>query len=243
MPHDVPVLILGGGLTGLSAALFLGQQGIRPLVVERHQSTATHPKARGFNARTMELFRNAGLKPQVLAAGADLAENHDILVCQTLTHGPFQRIKKSRNDTAVSRVSPEQECLCPQDLLEPILLDAARKLGANLRFGSALQDFEQDSSCVTAVVDGSRIRAQYLIACDGARSSVRQRLGIGMSADTETVFSVAIAFTADLADLIPDHQGLHPRAVQGADPDRHRTAAPRHRTDRCGGMAGQGRGR
>ncbi|WHT23585.1 FAD-dependent monooxygenase [Crossiella sp. CA-258035] len=38
------------------------------MVVERHAGTATHPKARGFNARTMELFRGTGIAERVLAA-------------------------------------------------------------------------------------------------------------------------------------------------------------------------------
>ncbi|HEX3783156.1 MAG TPA: FAD-dependent monooxygenase [Pseudonocardiaceae bacterium] len=204
MTEQVPVIIVGGGLTGLSAALFLGQHGIKSLVVERHRSTANHPKARGFNARTMELFRNAGLERRVLAGGADLKENRDIVLCETLAQVPFQRVDKPRNDAAVSRVSPAQECLCPQDVLEPILLDAARELGADIRFNSELLDFDQDAAGVTATIDGQQVRADYLIACDGARSPIRQQLGIGMSRGAETFFSVGISFIADLADTVVD---------------------------------------
>ena len=58
---DVPVLISGGGPVGLAASLFLSQHGVRSLMVERHPSTALTPKARGINARTMEVFRQCGI--------------------------------------------------------------------------------------------------------------------------------------------------------------------------------------
>ena len=66
---DVPVLIVGGGPVGLSASMLLSQHGVRSLLVERHPGTALHPKARGVNARTMEIFRQCGVESGVRAAG------------------------------------------------------------------------------------------------------------------------------------------------------------------------------
>ena len=43
--NDVPVLIVGGGLSGLASALFLAKHNVDYLLVERHPSTAIHPKA------------------------------------------------------------------------------------------------------------------------------------------------------------------------------------------------------
>ncbi|MBV9229927.1 MAG: FAD-dependent oxidoreductase, partial [Chloroflexi bacterium] len=65
----IPVLIVGGGLVGLSTSLFLTQHGIPSLLVERHPGTAIHPRARGINFRTMELFRELGVEEQLRAAG------------------------------------------------------------------------------------------------------------------------------------------------------------------------------
>src|SRR4029450_10077940 len=64
----VPVFIVGGGLAGLSAAVFLAWRGIPSLVVERHADLLIHPRARGFNPRTMELYRQVGLEPAILGA-------------------------------------------------------------------------------------------------------------------------------------------------------------------------------
>ena len=58
---EVPVLIVGGGPVGLTASLLLSRLGIRTLLVERHPGTAIHPKARGINARTMEIFHQQGI--------------------------------------------------------------------------------------------------------------------------------------------------------------------------------------
>src|SRR5580692_5728327 len=57
---DFPVLISGGGPVGLAASLLLSRHGVRSLLVERHPGTARTPKARGINARTMEVFRQCG---------------------------------------------------------------------------------------------------------------------------------------------------------------------------------------
>src|SRR5215472_7299173 len=66
--ETTPVLIVGGGLTGLSTALFLAWHGVRPLLVERHPDLLIHPRARGFGQRTNELFRQVGLEPAIRVA-------------------------------------------------------------------------------------------------------------------------------------------------------------------------------
>ena len=66
---DIPVLISGGGPVGLMASLLLSQHGVKSLLVERHPGTALTPKARGINARTMELFRQCGIDAAVREAG------------------------------------------------------------------------------------------------------------------------------------------------------------------------------
>ena len=56
--EQIPILIVGGSLVGLSTAMFLGWHGISSLVVERHNGTAIHPRAGHFHLRTIELFRS-----------------------------------------------------------------------------------------------------------------------------------------------------------------------------------------
>src|SRR5437016_10102541 len=59
---EVPVLITGGSLVGLSAAMLLGHYGVRSLVVENHRGTAIHPRAAQITQRTMEIFRTVGVE-------------------------------------------------------------------------------------------------------------------------------------------------------------------------------------
>ena len=65
---EVPVLIIGGSLAGLSAALFLNWHGVPTLNVERHGSTAIHPRTGHFHLRTLELFRQVGLEQAIVQA-------------------------------------------------------------------------------------------------------------------------------------------------------------------------------
>ena len=63
--QNSPVLIVGGSLVGLSAALFLAWRGVPVTLVERHPSSSPHPRAMGFTERTLEYFRAAGIGAQV----------------------------------------------------------------------------------------------------------------------------------------------------------------------------------
>ncbi|MFD1049576.1 FAD-dependent oxidoreductase, partial [Kibdelosporangium lantanae] len=69
MTNDLDVLVVGAGLGGTSAAMFLARQGIRTMIIERHAGTSPHPRASGQFPRTMELLRIAGVDDRILEAG------------------------------------------------------------------------------------------------------------------------------------------------------------------------------
>ena len=73
-----PVLIVGGGIVGLSACLHLSRHGIDSLVIERHSRTSVHPRGRSVNARTMELYRGLRIEDRVREAGASLSPTFGI---------------------------------------------------------------------------------------------------------------------------------------------------------------------
>lgn len=208
----VPVLITGGSLVGLSASLFLGRLGVRHLLVEKHAATSRHPRGRGNNVRTMELFRTAGVEPDIRAAASVLARNHGILQAESLT-GDNQRWLFRQIDPGggLAALSPSSWCLCSQNDLEPVLLDHARRLGGDIRFGTELLSFAQDGDGVTAQIldrDSGRtrtVRADYLVAADGPRSPVRGALGIGQTGAGELFHNVSVTFRAKrLADAVGD---------------------------------------
>ncbi len=188
-PVHFPVVIVGAGPTGLSAAYFLARQGIKSLVVEKHPSTTFHPKARGLNVRTMELFRSGGLGNQIKMAGAALAKSRYMLFVESLAGKEIRRVPDddlTAGGELLARYSPEDNCQCAQNELEQILLQAARSNGAEIRFNTRLLSFEQDATGVKATLRDETngreysITSQYLIAADGSQSVVRQKLGIEM---------------------------------------------------------------
>jgi len=81
---DVDVLIVGGGPVGLTASILLSQLGIRSLLAERHPGTATLPKARGINARTMEMYRQCGIEQEIRDAGLPVERTGLIVWTRTL---------------------------------------------------------------------------------------------------------------------------------------------------------------
>ncbi|GLW52269.1 FAD-dependent oxidoreductase [Kitasatospora phosalacinea] len=211
MADRVPVLITGGSLVGLSASLFLGRLGVPHLLVERHAETSRHPRGRGNNLRTMELFRVAGVEDDVRAAASVLADNHGILQAETLSGGEQEWLFREIDPGGgLARFSPSGWCLCSQNDLEPVLLRHAARRG-DLRFNTELVSFEQDADGVTALLrdratgEEREVRADYLIAADGPRSPVRERLGIGQSGRGDLFHNVSVTFRAKrLAEVVGD---------------------------------------
>ena len=81
---ETPVLIVGAGPVGLTAAIALSQHGVRSVLVERHPSTSIAPKARGINARTMEMYRQMGIEDDIRAAGMPAQYGKMILWAESL---------------------------------------------------------------------------------------------------------------------------------------------------------------
>ncbi|MFD9948404.1 FAD-dependent monooxygenase [Nonomuraea sp. NPDC059023] len=220
------VLVAGGSLVGLSAALFLARHGVEVMVVERHPGTSIHPRTPGYNARTMEYFRAAGVEKAVRAAGPWELAGSGLLWAESLA-SPNQFWLSPPNargaDEGFADVSPCEDAVLSQDVLEPVLAGYARRYGADLRFGVRLEAFEQEADGVRAVlrdagtppggvgeegegraagVGGTVVRADYLIGADGAGSAVRAGLGIGMSGIGVLEHVAGIMVRADLGDLL-----------------------------------------
>jgi putative polyketide hydroxylase len=205
MTPDIPVLIVGGGPTGLATSIMLSRLGIRSLLVEKHSDTAVHPKAVGISTRTMELCRQWGIERRVRDAALDVEFVSSV---RPVLAGPeLQRSSLGYPDEELARtLSPTAPAACAQDLLEPIMLAHARNYdGAELCFNTELVSIEQDASGVEAtLVDratnrGRLVRARYVIAADGVWSPTRRKLGIAMTGDGNVAEHLSILFKADLA--------------------------------------------
>jgi putative polyketide hydroxylase len=201
---DVEVLVVGGGPVGLSAAIQLARSGVRTHVVERRPTLSRHPKAMGVHPRTMELFRQWGVAGAVRAAGLPPE--------RTLGFGWMTRVAGGHHLGAImlsddaerlaeySNDSPEPICFAPQDLVEPILRDRLEEEpSASLELGAHATLVDQDDDGATLRIargDGGEVvaRAAYVVAADGARSGLREALGITESGDPPYGESVNVYF-------------------------------------------------
>ena len=206
--QDVPVLIVGGSLVGLSSAIFLAWHGISTLNVERHRGTAVHPRAGHFQLRTLELFRSVGLEETIRRKSEEQYDpNVGIAAVESLA-GPEIATYIANLNSGVEDVSPSVRFFMTQQALEPILRTRAEQLGAELQYGTELISFEQDADGVSALVrdvdSGAErtVRAGYMIAADGNRSPIRERLGIGMRGRGLISHSITIYFRADATPLL-----------------------------------------
>ncbi len=205
---EVPVLIVGGSLVGMSAALLLGHHGIPALVVEHHRGTAIHPRAAMITQRTMEIFRTVGVEQIVLQkSGEQFVQDGAIMAVETLAGKELAWFIANLNE-GVRDVSPSSRIFITQSLLEPLLKSRAEALGAQLRFATELVSFEEDSGGVTAQIRErdsgkiSSVRARYMIAADGSHSQIRERLGIQMLGHGVFSKSITIYFRGDVSSLL-----------------------------------------
>jgi putative polyketide hydroxylase len=201
----IPVLIVGAGLAGLTAAMLLAWRGVPSLLVERRASTSRHPRARGLNMRSLELLRGVpGLEAELAAASPFAPDEISIIIAESVTGRVFRTLI-APGDTDSSALSPSPLCMAGQDRVEPILLAHARALGAEIRFSTELTSFGQDGRGVAARLrdagtgETSYVTADYLIAADGNRSPARRALGIDVHGHGLLSNNMSILFQADLS--------------------------------------------
>lgn len=194
------VLVVGGGISGLSAAAFLAGHGVECLLVERRADHSAHPRMSDLGPRSMELLRGIGVEDEIRA----LDEGRESLIIRvdTLAGTEFERHSMG-GDEEFGGLTPTGQIWCDQDQFEPIVRARASALGADVRFGVELVSLTQDDDEVRAVVremgEERVVIASYVLACDGAQSPVRERLGITLSGPGVLAHQAGILFRADLS--------------------------------------------
>ena len=209
MSHRPSVLIVGSGLAGLTTAVMLAWRGVFVCLVERHAGTSRHPRARSVNFRSMELLRVAGLEPDLAAAGGQSFADFRIVIAESVTGRELQTLLPPGGAMFdANALSPARPSTAGQDRVEPILRRHAEALGAELRYSTELVSFEQDRHGVSARIRGlaggreETVRADYLVAADGHRSPVRERLGIAVHGHGTLSSNIGILFEGDVQGVI-----------------------------------------
>lgn len=210
--EEIPVLVIGGSLVGLTSAMFLARHGVDVLAVERHPGTAIHPRAGHLHLRTLELMRSVDLEGPLKELSAALYfPNGCVNEVRSLQSGEVATYIPNLNG-GVEEFSPSRRLFVAQDAIEPLLRAKALEHGARLEYGSEVTIERTDASGVIASIrnletgEVRRVRAQYVVAADGNRSPVRDMLGIGMVGHGELSKSATIYFSADFRHLLGDQE-------------------------------------
>lgn len=216
--YTTSVVVVGGGITGLAAALFLEQQGIDYILIERHPGTSIHPRARTIDIRTMELFRGLGLSDDLREGGKSLAPAWGIIRGNSLIEAlettdskiigkiTFPSQLKEMKELALK--SPETGCRCTQDISEKIIHKKLTSNNADIRFYHQMISFKQEPNSVQVLAENREtselytIDAKYMIAADGANSSVRKELNIPVYGSRSWTDLLNIYFEADLSSFV-----------------------------------------
>ncbi|WP_434442844.1 FAD-dependent monooxygenase [Lentzea sp. E54] len=180
------VLIVGGGPVGMALAIDLTHRGIACLVVEAGDGTVRHPKVSTIGPRSMELFRRWGLADAIRGAGWPPDHPLDIAwVTKIGGHELYRYRRGTAADRPVFQHTPEPDQICPAHWLNPVLAQAVGIApDGPLRLRSSISDVTQAGDHVQAVLTDlttgttTDVRAEFLVACDGASSPIRQACGI-----------------------------------------------------------------
>jgi 2-polyprenyl-6-methoxyphenol hydroxylase-like FAD-dependent oxidoreductase len=198
----VPVLVIGGGPVGLALAGDLGWRGIACTLVEQSDGSIYQPRMDLVGIRTMEFCRRWGIVPAVEGSPYPRDYAQDNIYLTSLTGYELGRERfPGIGQAPPPKESPQRRERCPQNMFDPILRAfAASQNNAALRYRTRLVSFRQTADLVTAVVEnaetGAReeILARYIVGCDGARSLVRETLGIAMQGNPVLTYTTNVIF-------------------------------------------------
>ncbi len=215
---ETQVAIIGGGPCGLLTGLLLARLGVRCTVLEKHPDISFHPKATGITRRTGEIYRQLGLHEQMQAG--DFKEPVDAL--SIWSKGLAGEILGTvRVPPDPPGLTPCQRSHCPQPHTEAVLRGALEKEPlAEVRYHARMIGFREDGKGVeidyTELDSGNDItlRAQWLVAADGAESPARARLGIGTAGPGDLGRFLNIYFRASYGSYLEGRRAVLHQSLQ-----------------------------
>ncbi|KAH7165134.1 3-propionate hydroxylase [Fusarium sp. MPI-SDFR-AT-0072] len=218
--HDeavkVPVLIIGGGPSGLLQAYLLSKLGVKALVVERYSERLGAPKAHALCPRSLEICRQFGLDvDHIRGLGTPRDDAYWVNFLTTLSGQVLGQLPYERMDKDVLDFTPEMIHNIPQPDFEEYL---AEKLSdedlVDIRKGVSFVSLTQTRDSVTTVVEERvtgqlyKVRSKYVIACDGAKSKVRDYVSIQSDGEDSYETMMTIHFSANLREVVGDRVGM-----------------------------------
>lgn len=184
------VLIVGAGPTGLALACQLIRYCIDFTIIDKKETTTPHSKAIGVQARTLEIYEQIGIADELIGQGT-IAE-----AARMIESGKI-RGEIVFNDIGKAMSPYPFFLIVEQGIHERILYDFIKSRGKDIRWQNELEGFTQNTDGVIAQIknesgETETIEAKYLVGCDGAKSLVRNTLGLEFGGGTfERLFFVA----------------------------------------------------
>ncbi len=180
-----PVVVVGAGPNGLTIANLLARYGLDVLLIERNETTVQEPRAVSIDDESLRTMQAIGVVDTVVSRVV-LGYGSDYF---TAAGSCFLRVRPTAREYGYPRRNAFRQPVFEQQLRDYFCAHAVKETGSEAWFSTELADFRQGPDAVDLVLrraDGGSIEVStpYLVACDGGRSLVREKLGIKLSGST-----------------------------------------------------------
>jgi 2-polyprenyl-6-methoxyphenol hydroxylase-like FAD-dependent oxidoreductase len=186
------VLIAGAGPTGLILAMELARRNISFRIVDAASEPFFGSRGKGIQPRTLEVFEDLGVLDAVRAAGGAYPRFRVHIGSLAFPAGGLHRVAAPSPSVPFPNL-----WMLPQWRTEEILRARLEEFGGHVEFGSPVTAFEQDPEGVTTTLSTAagidRVRADYLVGCDGGHSFVRHALGVAFDGESMPTRPVVFA--------------------------------------------------
>ena len=204
---DTDVLIVGAGPVGLFLANECARRGLRWRLIEARSSQSEHSKALAIFPRTLEIFDMAGIVAPFLETA-----NRVTSVAIMAHERPLARMRFAPEESPYPFIA-----MVPQNITERLLVEELRRKGGNIEYNTTFVSADQQGDGVTVMADHEgeaiRLRASFVVGCDGAHSAVRHMLKLPLEGgEYDAAFMLADIETnetlpADELQLCPSEYG------------------------------------
>ncbi len=189
LPRETAILIVGAGPTGLTLAIDLLRRGITCRLIEAAETPFSGSRGKGIQPRTLEIFEDLGIIEPILSDGGLYPKLRIHLGPLSIRAGSLGSSKPSSESTPYPNL-----WMVPQSRTEAILHDRVQALGGRVEFNRAIVAVQQDQDGVDATLsNGETVRTDYVVGCDGGRSTVRKLLGLKLEGERLDEESMLVA--------------------------------------------------
>lgn len=180
-----PVVVVGAGPNGLTTANLLARYGVDVLLIERNETTVQEPRAVSIDDESLRTMQAIGVVDTVVSRVV-LGYGSDYF---SAGRSCFLRVRPTSKEFGYPRRNAFRQPVFEQQLRDYFCTRAVRETTSEAWFSTELIDFHQGPEYIDLVLrraDGSlaEVSTPYLVACDGGRSFVREKLGIKLSGST-----------------------------------------------------------